>query len=191
MRKQFKTVTLVLLLMGSLVLFASCQPSVAEKADQNEESIAPSTIEWSPDSDCAVCHDTESGTRMTYHADLECVECHTDTAGLESAHEGVSTDDKTPSRLSKTNVDEDACLSCHPGYSELAGLTASSTVLTDSEGTVVNPHEIKETGADDHASIVCADCHDEHSGKTVEDSASTLCIGCHHQNVYECGTCHE
>lgn len=90
--------------MGSLVLFASCQPSVAEKADQNEESIAPSTIDGVPIPIGAVCHDTESGTRMTYHADLECVECHTDTAGLESAHEGVSTDDKTPSSCQKQTL---------------------------------------------------------------------------------------
>ena len=105
-----------------------------------------------------------------------------------------------PKKLKNTAVSEETCLTsgCH-SMDELVAATASSTVLTDSNGTVKNPHEMlidENHIANSNADLACSSCHKMHEengaeSQAVAESAQAKCTGCHHQNVYECGTCHD
>lgn len=74
-------------------------------------------------------------------------------------------------------------------HTALISATAACTVLTDENGTTVNPHDLP--AVEDHASITCVTCHKGHSSDTIEESAVKACALCHHENVFECYTCHE
>lgn len=100
----------------------------------------------------------------------------------------MTANDKMPKKLKKSEVSEDLCLGCHTSYEALTALTADCTLLTDENGTVVNPHALPEVA--DHDPITCISCHTAHGDKTLEETASSKCLSCHHENVYECGTCH-
>ncbi|MEG0505562.1 MAG: cytochrome c3 family protein, partial [Raoultibacter sp.] len=122
------------------------------------------------------------------HADLSCIQCHTDTSTLSTAHANATADGKMPKTLKATTVDEAVvCESCH-NREEIAAITASSTVLTDENGTVVNPHAL--SASESHAEVTCTSCHKMHSSTDSAKSAQRACTSCHHTNVYECNTCH-
>ena len=122
------------------------------------------------------------------HQAVPCTGCHSDEKVLSTVHDGVTADSKLPKRLRKAKIDEALCLGCHGSYEDLAEKTADCTVLTDSAGTVVNPHDLPE-GAD-HAKIDCLDCHTAHKAQEASETALNTCTGCHHTGVFECGTCH-
>ena len=72
----------------------------------------------------------------------------------------------------------------------LAGQRLRKGVLVsaDENGLTVNPHDLP---ADHYGSkVMCGSCHKMHDTKEIEVSAANACLGCHHDNVYECGTCH-
>ena len=201
--KKKLTIGIVVAMLMICGVCACGSPQVQSSSEapsaQSDASAAASDqpINWSPDTDCSMCHATEhsSLTDAAYllangHSDMQCTECHTDTGTLTDVHSKVTASDtKGAKRLKKTEVTKETCLSCHEAdYTPEA--TASVTALTDSEGTTVNPHDLPTTSPD-HATILCADCHTMHSTDTVEESAQSTCLGCHHQNVYECGTCHD
>ena len=133
-----------------------------------DTSESATTFTWTAESDCAACHETEGASMAdagceisASHGDLDCVSCHTDTAGLETAHGDVDMADyKVPSKLRKTEVDPAACESCHT-LSEVATKTADLSLLTDDNGKTVNPHDMPET--EQHENVTCASCHDMHS----------------------------
>lgn len=130
----------------------------------------------------------EDYTRM--HAelfDITCTTCHIESEGLDKAHEKLNSG-KTSKRLKKSEVDATACASCHKAEA-LAKATAECNVLTDTNGKVVNPHDLAQN--DSHANIQCFDCHQSHSDKAIESAANITCNSCHHAGAYECGTCHE
>lgn len=149
---------------------------------------------WYEENDCATCHTVESDSFedeacvASKHASLElsCIACHADDTLIE-LHEDVTADSKLPKKLKETSVPSETCESCHDSEA-LAETTADSTVLTDDEGTVVNPHAIP--AIDEHDDIECMSCHKMHSDKSVEKVAADKCTDCHHENVYECYTCH-
>ena len=122
------------------------------------------------------------------HQAVPCTGCHSDEKVLSTVHDGVTADSKLPKRLRKAKIDEALCLGCHGSYEDLAEKTADCTVLTDSAGTVVNPHDLPE-GAD-HAKIDCLDCHSMHKEQSSMATAMNTCTGCHHAGTFECGTCH-
>lgn len=180
-----------------LLLFG-CSPNASENAPASANQQSAADFVWANDSDCSMCHGTESAslgdtsTAASVH-DAEvtsCVTCHTDEAGLASAHEGATPEsaEKRATKLRSTSIDEAACLTCHDSYEELASKTAGSTVLTDSQGRVVNPHALPES--EDHADANCTSCHVMHSAESASESAPAYCQACHHSNVYECNTCH-
>lgn len=125
----------------------------------------------------------------SFHASSDCADCHSNADGLAKAHEKATADGKMPAKLKKTEVDEETCLACHGSYESLAEKTTDFTLLTDKNGTTVNPHEVTTTGTG-HNSINCASCHSMHQDGSAGDTADTLCRSCHHKEVYECGTCH-
>ena len=122
------------------------------------------------------------------HQAVPCTGCHSDEKALSTVHGGVTADSKLPKRLRKAKIDEALCLSCHGSYEDLAEQTADCTVLTDSAGTVANPHDLPE-GAN-HAKIDCLDCHTAHKAQEASETTLNTCTGCHHTGVFECGTCH-
>lgn len=186
----------IVMLIGVL---AACAPQQTSGGGgdsvSNGEGEAVIGVEWSPDADCAVCHtaqnDSYSDTACTaaMHANMECASCHKVDDKLTSMHEGVTSDDKQPKRLKKTAVSDDLCLTCHVSYEELATKTADYKDLVDAEGTIVNPHALPET--EKHNGRVCGDCHKMHeSGQDMAKNSMQYCRSCHHEDVFECNTCH-
>lgn len=127
---------------------------------------------------------------IAIHSAFGCAVCHADEK-LGELHDGVAADDKMPKKLKKTKVDAEICLVCHESYDALAEKTADSQALVDDNGTVVNPHALPDVT--DHEPISCVDCHTVHkdADKPVTEKAKDKCLSCHHENVFECGTCHE
>ena len=186
---------LLALLCGFVFACSLCacapQQDAAPKAPDDAD---PVTVAWSAETDCATCHETEAASQTdplcaaSQHGDVTCITCHDDESTLATVHEKATSDSKKPSRLKKTSVDEALCLSCHNSYDELAAKTADFTELVDKNGTSVNPHALPEAG--DHTSITCEDCHKMHAETPIAETAHDECISCHHQDVFECYTCH-
>ncbi len=170
----------------------------AEPSEDGGPDADASSFSWSAESDCGACHENDVASfedpacAASSHADLEsqCLTCHNDEPGLQEAHEGVSFDsEKRRATLKKTEVPEDTCLGCHD-IDELKAATADSAVLTDDEGTVVNPHDVPANADHEGAGISCSSCHKVHTAEGAAQTAPTVCKNCHHHGVYECGTCH-
>ena len=147
--------------------------------------------------DCASCHKkatkkmNKEGYTGSIHASLACISCHDDEEALTEAHASEKYTAKKGDKvvaLVHTDSDDEVCFACHGTMEELAETTADSTVLTDKNGTTVNPHDLPEGHYGNM--VTCGKCHKMHDTKTIEESATNACLGCHHDNVYECGTCH-
>lgn len=187
----------------AVVFAAGCAPreaSPSPSGGSGEGGADAVQVAWSTSSDCASCHTREAAARAdatslhAAHADSTCISCHDDEQGLSKAHEGYEEKDPA-SKLKKTDVENESCLvgGCHD-QAALAEATAHETVLTDTKGTVVNPHDLPVH--DDHAKGVrCASCHKMHGEGTadvesVHQASKATCLSCHHDEVYECHTCH-
>ena len=165
------------------------QATATEKTGPSEELLA-----WADGKECGSCHeaqlasteDEELGASMHTLLKLACVDCHADDALIE-LHEKAKPDAKAPTKLKKSTLDYALCSTCHTPEA-LSKIGAESTALTDSEGTVVNPHEVPDVK--DHKKIQCQSCHKMHSASKPASTAPTLCQDCHHEDVYECYTCH-
>lgn len=175
-------------------LLGACAPQQQQAdASSGEGADAAITVAWSTDMACSSCHAREAGTESdtaclaSKHAADSCESCHGAAESLADAHAGASADASMPAKLSKEHaVGEETCLSCHGSWDELAAKSADVTVLTDADGTTVNPHAMDRTG--DHAGITCTSCHSVHEAETDQKE---LCLSCHHEDVFECRTCHE
>lgn len=146
---------------------------------------------WSMDSDCQSCHQIESNCLAQLHTNqnVNCTSCHTDNTGLQAAHQDATADGAAKvTKLSKSKMSIDACETCH-SIADLAAKTADSKVLTDANGKTVNPHDLPSGHLGNK--VTCFDCHRAHDGSDVADNAPKACISCHHQDVYECNTCHQ
>jgi predicted CXXCH cytochrome family protein len=179
----------------------ACAPQQTSETptDGNETTVVDSSTmpDWSSDSDCSFCHtaEVESGNgataTYTYHVNqqnMACSSCHTDDEGtLTKAHKNYTTA-KLPEELRRSEVSTAACSGCHRA-DDLKMATAALTILTDSTGLTINPHDLPTTETHT-AKITCASCHKMHSTEPVEETAPEFCIGCHHENIYACGTCH-
>lgn len=178
--------------------FAGCAPQEASNPDKQTPNDAGNvTISWSPDVDCALCHSGQGASMedaaFTAHTHSiqgnTCTTCHQTSSDLEAAHSQATSEGAAKVKsLKSTDVPTEVCLGCHK-QEDLSTKTSESTVLTDSQGTTVNPHAIPENN--DHAATTCQNCHSMHSSTPVSESAPNHCKSCHHQNVYECYTCHE
>ncbi len=161
---------------------ASTEQPEADQADPADEA---NTTAKSIEGDGAAA--TDSATATSTDA-LTCAFCHTDTEALTETHTEAEDLTDMPTRLSQ-KIDDEVCLSCHGSKEALAEATAGSTALTDTNGTTVNPHELPDSAS--HSTIKCVDCHRVHTDKDPAETASQKCMSCHHQNVYECYTCHD
>ncbi|WP_419498885.1 hypothetical protein [Adlercreutzia equolifaciens] len=150
------------------------------------------------ESECDACHALEVASSQNEnclagnpeHEDVTCLDCHVKDKALEGAHRRLSADSKEVDSLKRTSVDDQTCLTsdCHTSEDVAANISPDA-LLVDANGTAVNPHEIHEIGQS-HGDIKCADCHLTHKEGETLQLASDKCISCHHENVYECGTCH-
>lgn len=201
--KSFAKLTAALATGAVVLALAACAPQQAttdELADTGanaSDEAAAVQIDWSLESDCAMCHGAESASMddgacpaSTHQAQgATCATCHTDEAALTEAHANAQAGAETPSHLSSSDVSQDACLTCHD-LDELAAATAEFDGLTDTQGTTVNPHALPEN-ADHAAEVSCSSCHKMHeSDSEPATEARRTCNDCHHEGVYECYTCH-
>ena len=155
---------------------------------------SPADGDWTYDLDCAACHEKEATSfdndkcLAAKHEALACQMCHSDEEKLVEAHGAITAKTASPTALVSTKIDtEKTCELCHD-VEKLPELTEDSVVLTDDNGTVVNPHAIPDN--DKHADTTCVSCHKMHSTTALEKTATRYCKGCHHAGVYECNTCH-
>lgn len=176
--------------------------TAGERTDEgqtDDESVAVDTssaVEWSIQSDCSSCHADEAASMQIAecqvnggHADFDCTLCHSDEASMSAAHLNASAD-AVKSNTGGTNgacVPNEVCLSCHEDdYTQVA---QGDVVLTDRKGNTANPHALPSNRY--HDALSCGDCHSMHSSKSIEETALANCTGCHHENVFRCGTCHD
>ena len=165
-------------------------------ADDEASTVEPSDelIAWAEATPCAACHETQAEAAddetctLSVHAPLElvCIDCHVDDTLVE-LHANAKPDAKLPSKLKKSDVPAEACMACHTSDA-LIEATARSEVLKDADGTVVNPHDLPVVK--DHKKIDCDSCHKMHAASSPKNVADELCVSCHHEDVYECYTCH-
>lgn len=170
----------------------------ANKAEQQDEAqtAGPSDelLAWADETDCASCHEVpaKSLENETCAASLHtalglgCTDCHADDA-LIDIHGKMKPNAKVPTKLKKSDLSVETCAACHSSEA-LVEATADSSALTDSEGTVVTPHDIPDVK--EHKDISCQSCHKMHAESKPASMAPTLCQDCHHEDVYECYTCH-
>ena len=156
----------------------ACAPQSNENgaASADDAKETPITVAWSADSECGTCHATEQAS-------------YDDAACVASTHEGKTASDTMPKKLKKTEVPDDACLSCHYGAREELVAATVDVAVVDSKGTAVNPHDV--TPSEQHDTIRCADCHGMHDAEKLADKADAECASCHHADVFECYTCHD
>ena len=210
MRRSKATKCVIVAATAALCLVCfSCAPSPSAPASSDEPKDSGAAVEdapttpadasmWSMDIDCGVCHQDkqasteDSSLRACTHATqagATCITCHSDESTLSTVHQDATAEGPMPKKLKKTTVDAQTCQAsgCHDmSADEFKALTADVTELVDSNGTMVNPHEVMGLTAG-HADIKCSDCHSEHK---ADAGAATTCISCHHAGVYECNTCH-
>ena len=195
---QRRRVACALAVAAATLVLASSLSACAPKQSQADASSAKNgdaamTVAWSADMECSSCHAQEVGSESdsaclaSKHESASCESCHGTAESLADAHASASAEATMPTKLSKEHaIDEDTCLSCHGSWDDLAGKSADVTVLTDANGTTVNPHAMDRTG--DHAAISCTTCHSVHE---AEADQKEYCLSCHHEDVFECRTCHE
>lgn len=195
LRKGVLIATIGIAMAISCAAFSGCQSNSGSQGGESSGSNEVTLTEWTEDTDCTACHSNEtnstsdSNCTVSKHSSLTCTTCHDDKTALASLHEGVSSSDRQPTRLKKTEVSSSVCLGCHDA-TELAQQTDACTALTDSNGTVVNPHSLPDTST--HSSITCTNCHSMHSEQTdLDGDAKSYCLSCHHANVFQCYTCHQ
>lgn len=190
------------LLACALCAVAGCSPQepAADAGNGAEEPAAEAVaLQWSPDSDCAACHTAEAGSmsdsacaQASAHASLTCVQCHTETDVLATAHESVTTESIVASKATVVSVNPETCknAACHGTMEDMAAQTEGKVFLTDSNGNQVNPHNHSSNPQHDAHQPTCTDCHKIHS-KDAQKDAIKWCAQCHHRGVLTCGNCHE
>jgi hypothetical protein len=195
-KRHGRSLLLSLSFIFVLVVLVACAPRQASEEAKSDETteVILEVPTWSENSDCETCHSVEvesasnQACEYSQHTSIGCPTCHTDDAGvLTKAHENYATASQ-PTRLKTSEVSQEACESCHDAE-ERATVAAGLPTLSDSKGTVVNPHALPQT--EEHLeSVTCADCHKMHSPEPAENNAKKACLSCHHMDVFECGTCH-
>ena len=166
----------------------------AKDADSKDQDSASKEAKDTKDAKEAPAENESAKNLESYAAmhvqdfSFTCITCHEDNDKLAQGHNKLNSG-KVAKRLKKTSIESKICLACH-NMETLAKATADVDVLTDSNGTIVNPHDLPVN--DSHAGITCSSCHKAHQAgeKALADTAYTTCISCHHEAVFECGTCH-
>ena len=194
----FKRVCSIALSMFLLSFVAGCAPQSEKSSGEDADSTPLVEVEWSPEAECSICHNDqkESSDTSSLPASMHkengaaCVTCHSEEAVLQSVHEGTTSASKMPKKLTKTSVDAAACTSCHGSADELASLVPD-VMLADANGMEVGAHDALTLNEDHQKGITCTSCHVMHESNDIKDSSQDACLNCHHQNVFECHTCHE
>lgn len=172
---------------------AATEKETAKASDtKSETTSAVSGGAWSVDSDCETCHtdvhaslEGEMGVAQA-HSAVSCETCHSNVDELATIHQETTKTTPGKIRRLKTPVAKETCFQCHGSLEDLAEKTAECTILTDSEGTTVNPHAIPDNG--EHTTDpACTTCHGMHKDVDPQD----YCRSCHHTDIYTCYTCHD
>jgi hypothetical protein len=192
--RRWIPVAITALLLGiSACLVFGCSPQITTSTTNSQSQIS---FELTTSTDCTVCHKTElasesnSSCYASQHASagVACVQCHAVTDNLKSEHVSATAIAQMPTKLSTQDaVAEATCLGCHGSYEALAAKTTNVTVLTDETGTIVNPHAVPKS-VSQHQGVTCTTCHSIHK---ASGNPKDYCLSCHHEDVFQCYTCHE
>jgi len=152
----------------------------------------PSTIAWSPETDCALCHldpQEESlgdpNLLVSVHAQegLDCADCHNDLEALAEAHVGAVPGAGVPN----LSVRMEFCFDCHVDNEH----TSYEQVIERTMGYVIDDQNINPHDPHPASQVVrqlqCSGCHEMHEESRLTD----YCYGCHHSGTLEsCLVCH-
>lgn len=203
LKKKHLLLIFLLATMVFVLYITGCVPKTVDSESRGDEGITADAsdmaIDWSPESNCASCHSSEAGslsnaaTAAGIHSAqrLNCISCHTDADGtLMKVHEKVEAGQTTAKSLRRTAVASETCTvsGCHDDPALRVKATDGLDAFQDSNGLVVNPHELPDTK--EHTSINCSNCHSGHA-PMQDDKLMLACTSCHHAGVFECGTCHD
>jgi hypothetical protein len=195
-KKRLIVVGLFALLVAMLVL-VGCAPRERDPNAGGGLSVA-----WSPDADCTGCHKTEAATLNNTQVlagehksqpTVKCASCHNDITALTAIHANAPAGNANVGRM-QTKVADAACTAsgCHSDASVRVAATANNKILTDMSNRTVNPHNIPLTNAagvsiKEHVDLRCVSCH---TGHKVTENVKKVCVDCHHEDEFECNTCH-
>lgn len=148
-----------------------------------DDTAGPKRLKKSevPSSACLSCHQVSDGIV----SEGAWAQAQEDNGAIEKDSVAEATVDLPAD--DEADSEETSEIPAIPAYSATA--TADVTVLTDENGTTVNPHDLPVNKS--HDTIVCATCHTMHDDAPLEETAAEACTKCHHDNVYECFTCHD
>ena len=190
------TLSLSVLCAVFVLSLVACTPQQStpkeESNSKGDEPIAAVSTAWSPEADCTACH-SDFGSAGLSKAHIaqgdDCLTCH-DADELQAVHDEHGDSGKQPKRLKYTEISTATCLAseCHVSKEDIIAQT-EDIVITDKNGLSVNPHNAP-AGVQEHDDLACDDCHSGHENQDILADAEKRCFGCHHQQVFECGTCH-
>ena len=168
------------------------QADEASEESAEGEAVAAETADDADDeatADEGTADETTASFLYEVHGVLPCTSCHVKEDIMAKKHKGETPESKLPKKLSsKDKVETETCLACHGSWEDLAEKTADCDVLTDTNGLVVNPHDLVEGHED---KLTCTSCHSVHEEDAeIAKDAALACKSCHHSGVWECGTCH-
>jgi hypothetical protein len=184
------------------IVSAGCTPrqagegTAAGGATDGSTTMPSVTVQWSPETDCSSCHNKQAATQQDsltaagihQAVGTGCMGCHDDETALAKVHVDVVAGPVNVKRLKATSVEPETCVTsgCHSDGAEWMAATASSTMLTDYNGRVVNPHDLPTS--ERHSELTCSSCHAGHQ----EFDPMAACLTCHHMETFEpCSKCHE
>jgi len=197
--KKWLILGVILAVYAALFILIGCGKPTEKPPGGDPDPPVVGDVVWSEKSDCGSCHVTEFksttdnkyGSYPHYQEGNDCFDCHLNTGSvLNKVHENYATG-KVPTELKKTQVLDATCLTsgCH-NKDDNKKATAASKVLTDAKGKVQNPHDMPDK-LEHNTMVNCMSCHTMHKVLNLDSTARGVCLGCHHQNEYECYTCHE
>lgn len=118
-----------------------------------------------------------------------CLACHQATDGVVPSQAWAAEEGAGDSGSDVTDIKGEEATEKAGASAYSSSTTTNIDYLTDINGTTVNPHELPINKS--HATIGCATCHALHDDAPLEETAAKACTKCHHDNVYECFTCHD
>lgn len=188
------------LFLAGVLGVSACTPQSKETTTEpgSQQTVGADFV-WSAEADCSMCHADKAASMddaallASKHSANECVICH-ESGALSESHAGVTSvpSEEQVSQIKKNTrslASQELCLSCHDSLEALAAKTAKSAELKDKHENIVNPHAIPANAEHDGNKVgECYNCHKIHKASPAVNSN---CTTCHHDGVFECGTCHE
>jgi hypothetical protein len=165
MKTKTRNILLGVTIAVALCAMVACAPKETPLDTAREDTTQNDGASWALESDCIACHTAIAAVAEAtlFHVGQDCRTCHIDDDGKLSQAHADAYSGLEPTRLTKTKVNKNTCLTsaCHTSYNALSELTAEYA-------GEYNPHESH------NGQLECGSCHSIHSSESV-----LYCANCH------------